>query len=636
LTQNHRQMPVGAEVLPGGGVEFRVWAPRRKNVSVVLEGGVDLNVGDESILLPLTSEGTGYFSGIIKEATEGSLYRFQLDDDERIYPDPASRFQPEGPAGPSQVIDPSRFQWNDQNWRGVTLKGQVIYEMHIGTFTPEGTWEAASHYLGELSDIGITLIEVMPVSEFPGQFGWGYDGVDHFAPTRLYGVPDDFRAFVDQAHAKNIGVVLDVVYNHFGPVDNYLRMFSLDYFTDRYETDWGEALNLDGKNSGPVREFIIANALYWIREFHLDGLRLDATQSIIDRSPEHIVQALTRKIRADAKNRSIIVIAENEPQDVRLIRSADDGGFALDAIWNDDFHHAGRVALTGHNDGYYSEYLGTPQELISAAKWSFLYQGQYYTWQKNLRGTPTFSLDPCKFINYLQNHDQVANSARGDRVHKLTSSGRYRAMMTYMLLIPQTPMLFQGQEFCASAPFRYFADHEEDLANTVRQGRADFLKQFGSLTTQDMQDQLPDPADPANFESCKLDQSERQTHAEAYALHRDLLALRREDPVFRAQRTDWMHGAVVGPEAFILRFLGGEEGDRLLVVNLGRDLNLYPVSEPLLASPEESHWEILWASEAALYGGEGIPPLNTEGNWYIRGQAAVVLAPKKFVRARYA
>jgi maltooligosyltrehalose trehalohydrolase len=636
VTKNNRQMPVGAEVLPDGGVEFRVWAPRRKNVSVVLEGRADFDVGDEFNLISLTSEGSGYFSGIIKEAMEGSLYRFQLDNDERTFPDPASRFQPKGPAGPSQVIDPSRFQWNDQNWRGVTLEGQIIYEMHIGTFTPEGTWEAASHYLEELSGIGITLLEVMPVSEFSGQFGWGYDGVDHFAPTRLYGVPDDFRAFVDQAHAKGIGVILDVVYNHFGPVDNYLRMFSLDYFTDRYETDWGEALNFDGKNSGPVREFIIANALYWIREFHLDGLRLDATQSIIDRSPEHIVQALTRKIRAAAKNRSIIVIAENEPQDVRLIRSADDGGFALDAIWNDDFHHSAMVSLTGHNDGYYSEYLGIPQELISAAKWSFLYQGQYYTWQKNLRGTPTFNLDPCKFINYLQNHDQIANSARGDRVHKLTSSGRYRAMMTYMLLIPQTPMLFQGQEFCASAPFRYFADHEEDLASIVRQGRADFLKQFGSLTSQDMQDQLSDPADPANFESCKLDQSERQTHAEAYAFHRDLLALRREDPVFRAQRNDWMHGAVLGPEAFLLRFLGGEEGDRLLIINFGRDLNLRPVPEPLLAPPEESHWEILWTSEAALYGGEGLPPLNTENNWYIRGQAAVVLAPKKIVRARYA
>jgi maltooligosyltrehalose trehalohydrolase len=636
LTQYKRQIPVGAEVLSDGSVHFRVWAPRRKTVSVVLENGIDFEITDNPIIVPLNPEKKGYFSGKVAEAREGVRYRFQLDDDERTYPDPASRFQPEGPGGPSMVINPLKFQWTDEGWKGVSLKGQVIYEMHIGTFTQEGTWQAAAKYLDELSETGITVIEVMPVSEFSGKFGWGYDGVDPFAPTRLYGFPDDFRAFVDQAHSKGIGVILDVVYNHFGPVDNYLRMFSLDYFTDRYETEWGEALNFDGKNCGPVREYIIANAEYWIREFHLDGMRLDATQSIIDRSPEHIVQALTRQARATAGSRSIIVIAENEPQDVRLIRPAVDGGFALDALWNDDFHHTAMVALTGHNEAYYSEYLGTPQELISAAKWAFLYQGQYYTWQKQLRGTPTYGLDPCKFINYIQNHDQIANSARGDRCHKLTTLGRYRAIMTYMLLIPGTPLLFQGQEFCASAPFQYFANHEQDLAKIVRRGRADFLKQFASLTSQDMQDHLPDPSDPATFERCKLDQSERQNHAEAYALHRDLLTLRREDPIFSAQRTDWMHGAVLGPEAFLLRFMGQEEGDRLLVVNIGRDLHLNTVFEPLLAPPEESHWEILWSSEAARYGGEGTPPVETEGNWYVRGHAAMVLAPKKFVRARYA
>lgn len=627
-----RRLPVGAEILPDGGVSFRVWAPRRKSVGVVIENESEEAPKSSSTIVKLSPQDNGYFSGFVPDAGEQTRYRFALDDEESLFPDPASRYQPDGVRGPSQVVDPSQFMWTDHGWKGVQLHGQVIYEIHIGTFTLEGTWEAAGRQLGALAETGFTLLEIMPVAEFHGRFGWGYDGVLFYAPTRLYGAPDDFRRFVDQAHALGIGVILDVVYNHFGPIGNYMKMFSLDYFTDRYETDWGEALNFDGKSSEPVRDFIVSNAMYWIEEFHLDGLRLDATPEIIDRSPEHVLSMMSRKTRLAAGKRSIILIGENEPQDVRLVRHHKDGGFELDGLWNDDFHHTAMVAATGRREAYYTDYLGSPQELISAAKWGFIYQGQYYSWQEKCRGTPTFGLKPEVFINFIQNHDQIANSGKGERLHLLTSAGRYRALTTLLFLIPGTPMIFQGQEFCSTTPFLYFADHTEELNSVVRQGRADFLKQFRSLATAEAQARLDDPADPETFRRCKLMHEERQQHPSVVALHQDLLQLRREDPVFRAQRSDWLHGAVLGPEAFLLRFFGREEGDRLLLVNLGADLRLTHVCEPLLAPPEESHWELFWSSEAVVYGGYGAVLPDTEHNLFIPGHAATVLAPKKIVR----
>ena len=312
-----RRLPIGAEVLPAGGVHFRVWAPRCQQVEVMLAGpGGD----GQALRVALQAEEGGYFSGTVSQAQAGTLYWYCLDGGEAGYPDPASRCQPEGPHGPSQVIDPGAFQWTDTAWPGVRLAGQVLYEMHIGTFTQEGTWIAATHELPELAAMGVTVVEVMPVADFVGRFGWGYDGVNLFAPTRLYGTPDDFRRFVEQAHAVGLGVVLDVVYNHLGPDGNYLKCFADDYFTDRYTTDWGEALNFDGDNAGPVREYFLANAGYWIDEFHLDGLRLDATQNIYDSSSEHILAALSQRSWAAARGRSLILVAENEPQHVKLVQ----------------------------------------------------------------------------------------------------------------------------------------------------------------------------------------------------------------------------------------------------------------------------------------------------------------------------
>ena len=512
--------------------------------------------------------------------------------------------------------------------RGIHLAGQVIYEMHIGTFTRQGTWEAATGELETLAESGITVLEIMPVADFTGSFGWGYDGVDLYAPTRLYGAPDDFRSFVDRAHRAGLAVILDVVYNHFGPEGAYFTEFSDDYFTDRYENEWGRAINFDGRNSAPVRQFIIANAGYWIDEFHLDGLRLDATQQIFDATSPHVLAEITRHARQAAQDREIIVVGENEPQQVKLIRPVEQGGYGMDALWNDDFHHSAVVALTGRNEAYYTDYRGTPQELVSAVKWGYLYQGQYYSWQKQRRGTPARGIPPAGFINFVQNHDQIANSGLGLRLHYLTSPGNYRAITALMLLAPGTPMLFQGQEFASSNRFFYFADHQPELAAAVRRGRADFLSQFRSLATSEMQQLLADPADRQTFERCKLDLTERESHAEVYALHCDLLRLRKEDAAFSVQHAGAFDGAVLGSEAFLIRFFNEKKGDRLLLVNLGADLHLQTAPEPLLAPPEKQRWEILWSSEHSRYGGSGTAAVETDEGWRIPGHAAVVLLPQ--------
>jgi maltooligosyltrehalose trehalohydrolase len=620
-----RRLPVGAEPQPSGGVHFRVWAPDRKRVEVLLESAASR---DSPVSYDIERDGAGYFSGLITDAAPSMLYRYRLDG-KNSYPDPASRFQPDGPHGPSQIIDSDGFGWTDGNWRGIQLAGQIIYELHIGTFTGEGTWNAATRELEHLVKLGVTALEIMPVADFSGSFGWGYDGVDLYAPTRLYGTPDDFRAFVDGAHGIGLAVLLDVVYNHFGPDGAYFKEFASDYFTERYENEWGMAINFDGKNSAPVREFITANAAYWIAEYHIDGLRLDATQQIFDSTSPHVLTEITRSARQAAPQRAIIIIAENEPQDVKLVRPVEQGGYGMDGLWNDDFHHSALVAVTGRNEAYYTDYHGTPQELVSALKWGYLYQGQRYSWQKQRRGTPAFGVSPTTFISYIQNHDQVANSGCGLRLDRLTSPGRYRAITALLLLGPATPMLFQGQEFASSSPFLFFADHRAELAQAVRKGRAEFLAQFRSLGTPEMQRLLPDPADRATFEKCKLDLDEREDHFAAYTLHCDLLRLRRDDPVFSKASAGLLDGAILASEAFLIRWFDDLQGDRLLVVNLGADLHLSITPEPLLAPPGGHYWDILWSSENPKYGGLGTPALETEEGWRIPGHAAVVLSPKR-------
>jgi maltooligosyltrehalose trehalohydrolase len=615
---SHRRYPVGAEYLGDGRTDLRVWAPAASRIDVVLQTGA---------AAPLDRVPDGYFSGIV-DAGVGTRYQFRINGTDPLVPDPVSRFQPEGPHGPSEIVDPRAFQWTDDEWAGATLDGQVVYEMHVGTFTRAGTWAAAASELAELARVGITMIELMPVAEFEGRFGWGYDGVDLFAPTHLYGRPDDFRRFIDAAHGIGLAVILDVVYNHFGPVGNYLRMFSPAYFSDKYENEWGDAINFDGPDAAPVRQFFVSNARYWIDEFHLDGLRLDATQQIFDDSPVHIVQEVGVAAREAAGGRRIVLIGENEPQDTRLARAIDAGGYGLDGLWNDDFHHSAIVALTGRREAYYSDTYGEPQEFISAAKYGYLYQGQHYHWQRQSRGTPSFGLKGSAFVAYLQNHDQVANSAHGLRIHQLSSPGRVRAMTTLLLLMPSTPMLFQGQEFAASAPFLYFADFEPELAAAVRRGRGEFLTQFPSIVDFKARAPIADPSDVATFNRCILDLRERDTHASAYALHRDLLTLRRQTAAFRAQAAHGIDGAVISQSAFALRFFTPDHADdRLLVVNFGTDVTRNSIAEPLLAPPADADWYVDWSSEDPKYGGGGTPETFPNGCWNFPGESALVFRP---------
>lgn len=620
-----RRLPVGAEPQPTGGVAFRVWAPASKKAAVRVGESLDLQDATE---VPLVAEGAGYWSGFVAEARTGMHYRFELAGGS--FPDPASRFQPDGPHGASWIVDPKVFLWTDQEWRGVPATGQIIYEMHIGTFTREGTWAAATEQLPHLVELGVTVLEVMPVADFPGRYGWGYDGVNLFAPTRLYGTPDDFRHFVDRAHALRIGIILDVVYNHLGPDGNYFKQFSPHYFSDRYKNDWGGALNFDGEQSDPVRELFIANAGYWIDEFHLDGLRLDATQQIFDASPRHILADITQQVRKSAPGRATYLVAENEEQNVCLLRPQETGGYGLDAVWNDDFHHSAVVALTGRNEAYYTDYRGSPQEFVSAAKWGYLYQGQRYKWQRKRRGTPSLDLKSANFVNCLQNHDQIANSLWGRRIHTLTSQGRLRAMTALLLLGPNTPMLFQGQEFTASAPFLYFADHQPDLAKAVAEGRDQFLRQFPSIATEEARDHLPNPEEEYTFLKCKLDFEERVRHAETYRMHCDLIQLRKADPLLGVAERGNFDGAVLSQNAFVLRFFGHAQDDRLLVINLGARLHFDPAPEPLLAPPLGCAWKIGWSSEDPRYGGTGTPPLDSDENWHLPAESAVLLIPTTY------
>lgn len=602
-----RRRAIGAEVLDRG-VDFRVWAPDHRELSVVVAGRD----------FPLDREEDGYFRAIVAEAHAGTRYRFRIDGAPETYPDPASRYQPEGPHGPSEVVDPRGFRWHEFTMP----RERVLYEMHIGTFTLEGTWRAAAGHFQELVELGITVIEVMPVNEFAGRFGWGYDGVDLWAPSHLYGRPDDFRSFIDAAHAAGLGVILDVVYNHFGPDGCYVQQFAGTWFSKERRNEWGDTINFDGAGSCGVREFFAENAAYWIDEYRLDGLRLDATQSIVDRSQRHIIRQITDRARNAAAGRPLFITAENEKQGIRLLKE-----FGVDALWNDDWHHSAMVAVTGHHEAYYSDYRGRPQEFVSLAKHGFLYQGQRYSWQKQRRGTPSLDLTPDRFICYAQNHDQVANSVSGARLHQRTSPGRFRALAALLLLGPQTPLLFQGQEFAASAPFLYFADHKPELADAVAKGRREFLAQFPSIVT--IAEELPRPDEAATFTRCKLDHGERLKNAATFALHRDLLRLRREIPP-----PDRIDGAVLGEEAFLIRYLREDGDDRLLLVNFGRDLALDVAPEPLLAPPLGARWALVWSSESPEYGGAGTAAIerDAEPSWVVAGQAAVLMRPGELGR----
>lgn len=600
-----------------GGTRFTLWALGRKSASVEIEGRGAFALDDL---------GDGHFGADVADIQVGDRYWFRLDGGPRV-PDLASSWQPEGNDGPS-VVAGSDFTWTDQAWPGVSRQDQVLYELHIGTFTQEGTWRAAADRLAHLASLGVTLLHIMPIGTFKGRFGWGYDTTLPYAPFAPYGTPDDIRAFIDAAHAQGIGVILDVVYNHVGLGDHY-RAYSEHYFTDRYENEWGASFNYDGEGARSVRDFIVGNAVYWIRDFHFDGLRIDAAQAMFDASDEHIIAEITRSVREAGGERSVYVLVENQPQEHRMIDPPESGGHGVDAMVSDDFQHAVRVAITGHNDFYYRDYLGSPQELVSALKYGFLYQGQRSDMRDKAYGTYNLATPAEHFVHFLENHDQVANSARGFRLATLASPARVRAVTSLLLLGPQTPCLFQGQEFGATNPFLYFLGLDGEEAQAGAEGRRHSVSNFPSVTDPVMQERLPVPADPATFQSSKLDWAEAERQAGILSLHRDLLTMRRTDTTFSQASERHIDGAVIGEAALLIRYFTPDPaGHRLMLLNLGRDLQFGVAAEPLVAPPRGHRWSVAWSSEHPDYDGAGRRPIDPAQFWILPSDCALVFTPE--------
>ena len=573
---------------PGeGGVFFRVWAPDHQQVAVTF-----YEAGRPAGLHPLTRQAGGYWSGFVAGAGPGTLYMYRLDG-QLDRPDPASRHQPGGVHGPSMVVDPS-FAWSDEHWRGMRREDLILYELHTGTATPAGTFEALIEHLPGLLELGVTAIELMPVADFPGERNWGYDGVDLFAPARAYGGGRGLKQLVDAAHACGLGVLLDVVYNHLGPSGNYLGKYTHSYFSAAQRTPWGAALNFDGAECEAVRAFFIENALSWAIEYHLDGLRLDATQEIHDRSPEHVLGELARRVHAALPpDRHFVIFAEDPRNEALLVRPPEQGGCGLDGIWADDFSHVVRVALTGEQTGFLSAYRGQAGELAAILNGGWLYQGQPDPHSGTQRGTPAADLPPSSFVYAIQTHDHVGNRAFGERLNQDCSPAAYRAASALLLLAPGVPLLFMGQEWAASSPFLFFTDHEPALGRLVSAGRR---KEYGLPDRE-----LPDPQAPETFQRSKLRWAEQMAaaHAPVLRLYRDLIALRRQEPALRDLGRQHITASVAGKKAILLHLAGPKAGGRplLAAVVLG-GTGHFDLS---------GTWELILDSEFGAYGGHAEP-----------------------------
>jgi maltooligosyltrehalose trehalohydrolase len=516
-------MPFGAEVT-GEGVRFALWAPTAREVALVLDGTEH----------PMPAEDGGWRRLTIRDARAGSRYSFRIDGDLTV-PDPASRFQPDDVHGPSVVVDPSRFEWTDDAWRGRPWEETVLYEVHVGTATPEGTYAGLMAKLEELRDTGITAIELLPLADFPGRRGWGYDGVLPFAPDGAYGTPDDLKRLVDRAHALGVMVFIDVVYNHFGPSGNYLNAYAKTFFTERHQTPWGAGLNYDGKSGGPVRDFFVHNALYWLEEYHVDGLRFDAVHAILDDSDRHILAEIAERAREALPNREVHLVLENDANEARWLTYDGQRPLRHTAQWDDDLHHCWHTLLTGESDGYYVDYADKPVERLGRCLTEgFAYQGEPSKHREGEpRGEPSAHLPPSAFVGFLQNHDQIGNRAFGERISELTSPDRLALARAGLLLSPQIPLLYMGEEWAASSPFLYFVDFAEDaaLSNAVREGRRREFAQFKAFAG--MENEIPDPTQEETFARSKLDWAERNRspHAEVLADTRHLLELRQAEIV---------------------------------------------------------------------------------------------------------
>jgi maltooligosyltrehalose trehalohydrolase len=516
-------MPFGAEVATEG-VRFRLWAPAAQSVQLKLSG-------TKSKQLPMSRLDGGWFELLTSEAAAGSRYKFEIDGTQEVA-DPASRFQPEDVHGPSEVIDPTAFDWTDQKWRGRPWEEAVIYELHVGTFTPEGTFVGVERKLDYVAGLGVTAVELMPISDFAGRRNWGYDGVLPYAPDSSYGQPKDLKRLIDTAHAKGLMVFLDVVYNHFGPEGNYLRVYAPDFFTDRHCTPWGDGINFDGTESRTVRDYFIHNTLYWLEEYHFDGLRFDAVNAIADDSKKHILTELAESVRQKFGEESHIhLVLENEENAARyLVRDSHSQPCLYTAQWNDDIHHCLHVLLTSESDGYYSDYSERPlQQLGRCLAEGFAYQNDISAYRGGeLRGEPSAHLPPSAFVSFLQNHDQIGNRAFGDRILQLADPLAVKAAAAILLFAPSPPLLFMGEEFGADTPFLFFCNFEGELASAVTNGRRSEFKRFAKFSDPAGPSRIPDPNAIATFEASKLWWNELQEpkHAQCLDRYRELLAIR--------------------------------------------------------------------------------------------------------------
>jgi maltooligosyltrehalose trehalohydrolase len=597
---------LGAWVEAGVGVSWRVWAPGHRTLEVVLHG----QGASAGSTLPMKEEAPGFFSATLGGVGAGVRYKLRVDG-EGPFPDPWSRSQPEGVHGPSEVVVPD-FAWTDAGWRGVAPEELVIYEVHVGTATPEGTFEALIPRLKELRALGVNTLELMPLASFPGTRNWGYDGVDLFAPAAVYGGPQGLRRLIDAAHAQGLAVLIDAVYNHFGPDGNYLRCYSPHYFTGRHHTPWGDAVNYDGEGSAVVRELVLSNVDMWIRDFHADGLRLDAAHAIVDDSSPHLLTQIGERARAAGAGRRVVVIAEDERNETRLVRPRAEGGHGLDGVWADDFHHQMRRAFAGDSEGYYQDYTGSMEDLARTLRQGWFYEGQHSKNLGHARGTPADKAEPSAFVHCIQNHDQVGNRALGERLGADVSPAAYRAMSTLLLLAPYTPLLFMGQEWNASTPFLYFTDHNAELGRLVTEGRRKEFAGFKRFAGTE----VPDPQAQDTFLRSTLDwsEAERPEHAGVRALYRELLQLRASEPSLRERRRGQYEARALGEHGLVLERRGPGGGFLVFLCVKGT------LEHPL---PERAGL-VLW-SEAPRFGGTREEAPVREGRLRLEGPSAAVV-----------
>ncbi len=538
---------LGATDLGSNRCRFRVWAPSAQKVEVHI-------TSPEKLVAPLDKDAQGYHQAIIDGIATGSLYRYRLDEQKEC-PDPASRFQPQDVHGPSQVTA-SGFQWTDAHWSGLPLQEYIIYELHVGTFTPEGTFDAIIPHLDELKELGITTVELMPVAQFPGSRNWGYDSVFPFAVQKSYGGPEGLKRLVNHCHQKGLAVVLDVVYNHLGPEGNYFANFG-PYFTERYKTPWGTALNFDGPYSDGVRHFFIENAIYWMTDFHIDALRLDALHAIMDSSSYTFLEELSLVFHEMASHlkRQAYLIGESTDNNARLIRRREQGGYELDSQWNDDFHHSLHVLLTGEQNGYYQDFSQL-EHLTKAFQEGFVYSGQYSTYRQRRHGISSKDIPADRFVVFAQNHDQVGNRRQGERLSQLVPFEALKLAAGIVLLSPFIPLLFMGEEYGETAPFPYFISHSEPaLIEAVRRGRREEFASF------QWQGESPDPQDEATFLKAKLNHSlhRRGHHQVLERFYRELIRLRKETPALTLLSKD--NAEILGHEESNLMFIRRWSGE---------------------------------------------------------------------------